>query len=107
MQVARIQRETRTCYFLLPRLTYEDANYFPCDVRRMKWLEYVFVYGKGMRLFLGKESMDTLADGRKRKIQLQILHNTLLYLFYGALVTLLYYILRAYHIIDRLLPEES
>lgn len=63
-------------------------------------MEYVQVYGKGMRFFLGKESMETVAVGRKRKIQLQILHNVLLYIFYGALLTLLYYILRAYHIID-------
>lgn len=86
-------------------MTPEDANYFPCDVRRMKWLEYVFVYGKGMRLFLGKESMDTLLDGRRRKIQLQVLHNTLMCTIYAALVTMLYFILRAYHIIDPLLER--
>lgn len=82
------------------RLTPDDANYFPCDVRRMVWLEYVHVYGMGMRRFLGKETMDTLEEGKKRKIQLKILHNLLKYTFYAALLTLLYFILCAYHIID-------
>lgn len=96
-----------TNFMFFSRLTLEDANYFPCDVRRMKWLEYIHVYGKGMRLFLGKESMDTLAEGKRRKIQLQILHNALLGTLYIALLTVLFYILQAYHIIDLLLPAAA
>lgn len=69
----------------------------------MKWLEYIHVYGKGMRQFLGKEGLDTLPEGKRRKIQLQILHNTLMCAIYAVLLTLLYFILRAYHVIDPLL----
>lgn len=73
----------------------------------MKWMDYIHVYGKGMRLFLGKETMETLAEGRKRKLLLQCLHNTLLLTFYALLLGLLYFILRTYHIIDPLLERFS
>lgn len=66
----------------------------------MKWLEYIHVYGKGMRLFLGKENMDTLEMGKIRKIQLKLLHVLVKCTFYGGLMTILYFILKAYQIID-------
>lgn len=69
----------------------------------MKWLEYIYVYGRGMRLFLGKESMDTLAEGKKRKILLQTLHNTLLFMLYGVLLTILYYFLKAQGMMEPIL----
>lgn len=61
-------------------------------------MEYIHWYGKGLRLYIGKENMETLKEGQKRKLKLTIIHNFIKYSFYGALLLALNYILRAYHV---------
>ncbi|GAB0089945.1 Fatty acyl-CoA reductase [Sergentomyia squamirostris] len=81
-------------------LSPEDYDYFPCDVKKMIWLEYIHDYGKGMRRHIGKETMDTLPEGRKRMFRITILHNIIKTFFYLFWATIFYYILCFYRIID-------
>ncbi|XP_059612968.1 fatty acyl-CoA reductase 1-like [Phlebotomus argentipes] len=85
---------------LYKSLAQEDYEYFPCDVKKMIWMEYIHDYGKGMRRHIGKETMDTLPEGRKRMFRITILHNIIKGLFYMFWAAVIYVILRFYRIID-------
>lgn len=79
-----------------------DHEIFPCDIKGMDWTEYNRNYCLGLRIYLGKESMDSIEIGRKKQFKLYLAHLTVKYLYYGFIVYLIYLILSFYGFFDYL-----
>lgn len=60
------------------RLSEEDKRLFEFDISGFKWDDYCYTYARGVRLFLLKDPLDTLPQGRRKYWILAIIHYILL-----------------------------
>lgn len=80
---------TRNIVKLIGDMSDYDREAFDFDVRRLDWLPYIETYILGVRQFIHKEDLTTLADGRRTQNKLywirMAVHVTLLVLLLLAL----------------------
>ncbi|XP_017060597.2 fatty acyl-CoA reductase wat-like [Drosophila ficusphila] len=69
-----------------------DRAIFPFDMANLNWDDYFSRIVTGMRVFLFKESWDTLEKSKRRLFRLRILHRLLEILLYIAVGTLMWYL---------------
>lgn len=77
-----------------------DQKYFLSDMKHLKWDDIFDIFGRGIRLYIGKETMDNWQQGQDRYRKIQILHYILLFVIYSFLLWASYHILNFYGFID-------
>ncbi|XP_055837693.1 fatty acyl-CoA reductase wat-like [Episyrphus balteatus] len=68
---------------VIQKMTPEDREFFPSDVRRYSWSTFLYNYLSGLKVYIGLESLD---DGEKAKAKykrLEMLHYLVLFFYYG------------------------
>ncbi|EDW88549.1 fatty acyl-CoA reductase wat [Drosophila yakuba] len=78
----------------------EDRSIFPFDMATLNWEEYYKRILSGMRVFLFKESWDTLEYAKKRLFRFYLLHRFLqlvLCLVFGKFLWILYSLIAKYY----------
>ncbi|XP_063701961.1 fatty acyl-CoA reductase wat-like [Culicoides brevitarsis] len=92
--------ETKNMRMVLDDMSRVDQKYFMSDMKKLKWDDIFDVFGRGIRLYIGKESWDTLQQARSRYQKIQILHYILLFCIYSFLAWAGYHILKFYGYVD-------
>lgn len=63
-------------------MTAGDQQIFPSDIRNVKWTDYNAKYCLGLRVYFGKDPLNTVDAARKRKIKLKVIHYIVVTLYY-------------------------
>ncbi|XP_055918138.1 fatty acyl-CoA reductase wat-like [Eupeodes corollae] len=77
---------------IIQRMTPEDRDFFPSDVRRYSWSAFLYDYLNGLKIYIGLESLDDAEKAKKKYKRLEIMHLFILCAYYGfhiLIVTLL------------------
>uniref|UniRef100_A0A6P7G8Z1 Fatty acyl-CoA reductase n=1 Tax=Diabrotica virgifera virgifera TaxID=50390 RepID=A0A6P7G8Z1_DIAVI len=72
---------------LLKRLTFKDRTLFNFDISMLSWQSYIVNYVKGIRVYLMKDPMSTIVEGKK--VQRQKLINQLTFAIVMAIISYL------------------
>lgn len=57
--------ESKNLSRLITEMSDEDQKIFFCDVKDLDWDEYIKYYILGIRIYLVKDPLETLAEGQK------------------------------------------
>lgn len=84
--------------FQIFRMTDYDKEYFPSDMRKLDWNDYLFTYAMGVRKYLFKESDDDadIVSRNRKHVILKISHFTLKGIIYFIYLYLIWYIMLPY-----------
>ncbi|XP_072379072.1 fatty acyl-CoA reductase 2-like [Diabrotica undecimpunctata] len=69
---------------LLKRLSFKDRTLFNFDIAILNWQSYIVNYVKGVRVYLIKDPMSTITEGKK--IQRQKLINQIIFAFITTII---------------------
>lgn len=50
---------------MLTRMSTKDKDVFFCDIKKVDWEEYFLTYVPGIRVYLAKDPMETLPEGKR------------------------------------------
>ncbi|XP_053687064.1 fatty acyl-CoA reductase wat-like [Sabethes cyaneus] len=85
---------------VIGHMTEDDHRYFPCDVKKIDWTEFLVNNLKGIRLYIMKESWDTLEDAKKKYRRQKMAHLIFLGVYYGVLFYIIYKVAKAYNLLE-------
>lgn len=77
-----------------------DQKYFISDMKKLKWDDIFDIFGRGIRMFIGKETMENWGAGQAAYKKIQILHYLLLFVIYSFLTWSFYHIFNFYGLTD-------
>lgn len=77
-----------------------DKKYFLADMKNLAWKDIFEVFSRGIRLYIGKEPIETIPKGQAHYRKLQILHYIMLTIVYSFLAYITYEILKVYGWVD-------
>ncbi|CAH1962542.1 unnamed protein product [Acanthoscelides obtectus] len=87
----------RTFYFksqnirkMLEKMTPKDRSIFFCDLKSLNWDEFFKMYGRGVRVHLLQDPMDTVDEARKKWRRLYWIHQTVKAVFVFLLLRMLW-----------------
>uniref|UniRef100_A0A336LP21 Fatty acyl-CoA reductase n=1 Tax=Culicoides sonorensis TaxID=179676 RepID=A0A336LP21_CULSO len=92
--------ENNNMRMVLDDMSRVDKKYFISDMKKLKWDDIFDIFGRGIRLYIGKETMDNWQQGQDRYKKIQILHYILLFVIYSFLFWASYHILKFYGLIE-------
>lgn len=78
----------------------DDKKFFIADMKDLKWEDIFEVFGLGIRLYIGRETLDTLPAARAHYRKLEIVHYIILFFVYSFLTYSTYAILKFYGWVD-------
>ncbi|XP_055533195.1 fatty acyl-CoA reductase wat-like [Wyeomyia smithii] len=85
---------------VMDQMTADDHRYFPCDVKKIDWAEFLANNLKGIRMYIMKESLDNLPDAKRKYRRQKLAHCVLLAVYYGLFVYVIYRVLNAYGLLE-------
>lgn len=68
---------------VIAKMTPEDREFFPSDVRRYSWSSFLYNYLSGLKVYIGLESLDYQEKALKKYKRLEMLHYLVLFVYYG------------------------
>lgn len=74
---------------LWKKLNEEDQRLFDFDMDAFDWDSYFFTYARGGRVYLLKDPLETLPQGRIKYLKLQVAHYTLMLILFLGFVKLM------------------
>ncbi|KAL7046931.1 hypothetical protein ACKWTF_002748 [Chironomus riparius] len=81
-------------------MTSYDKEHFPFNLWSIEWEDFFAVYTSGLRLYIMKETLDTLKDARKKYRKMTIIHYSMLFCIYSVCFYCGYKILNFYGLLD-------
>lgn len=73
-----------------------DRDLFPFDISSLDWDAYNYTYLRGARLYLLKDPLETIPEGRVKFIKLQIAHYALVSFLLIALLFFVRFLIRLF-----------
>lgn len=114
-------------FFMLHRMTSYDKSHFPFNLWSIEWEDFfsiitrinclpkkIFIYAifyipgiytSGLRLYIMKETLDTLNDARRKYRRMTIIHYLMLFCILTVVFYCGYKILKLYGILDDIITE--
>ncbi|XP_035787730.1 fatty acyl-CoA reductase wat-like isoform X1 [Anopheles albimanus] len=80
---------------LRDRLSPDDQIMFPCNVKKLVWVDYFWTYIHGLRKHIANEPLENLDEAIKRHKQMRILHFFILVAYYSVCALILFYLAKA------------
>ncbi|ETN66084.1 hypothetical protein AND_002138 [Anopheles darlingi] len=80
---------------LRERLSPDDQIMFPCNVKKLVWVDYFWTYIHGLRKHIANEPLENLDEAIKRHKQMRILHFFILVAYYSVCALILFYLAKA------------
>lgn len=77
---------------LFTKLELQDQKLFNFDLSKFDWDAYIYNYVRGGRMYLLKDPLDTIPEGRKKYLKLKVAHYILLTILVYGLVKLLLFL---------------
>ncbi|KAK6633684.1 hypothetical protein RUM44_004291 [Polyplax serrata] len=74
--------EEKTPMIVWNKMSDRDKEIFYFNIADLNWTDYLDQYLKGLRVYLAKDDMSTLPEGRRKAVKLQIAHYTLVTFLY-------------------------
>lgn len=83
-------------------MTKADQAFFPADLRKYNFKDYVTTYYNGMRMYIVKETDFNAEKARGKLRKLQAAHYVVLLIYYSGFAYFYYCVLKYFGIIDYL-----
>ncbi|XP_058825901.1 fatty acyl-CoA reductase wat-like [Topomyia yanbarensis] len=75
-------------------MSQQDRDFFPANVKNLKWGDFFRTYVLGVRKYIIRESLDNLEQAKKKFFKLKIAHGLLIGCLYFGLLVIVYLFFR-------------